>query len=179
MIDREPHLRDLMLRALDGDAAAARALLTEVRGHLVDYYRRRLPSGGSEAEDLAQECLLAIHSKRATYDRRLPFSSWAFAIARYKLIDHFRRTGRERTVPIDTVAVLPSERAVHSGARGDLAKILSTLPVTQRRLIEDVRIQGYSFAEAAERHGLSEGAAKLRVHRALKSLAERVSANER
>jgi RNA polymerase sigma-70 factor (ECF subfamily) len=178
VIDREQHLRKLMLRALDGDIASARSLLTEVREHLVDYYRRRLPRQESAAEDLAQECLLAIHAKRSTYDRRLPFSAWAYAIARYKLIDHLRRCGRECTVPIDAVHVPASAGPQDALMRGELARILSTLPESHRALIEDVRIEGYSFAEAAERHGLSESAAKVRVHRSLKALSKWVSADE-
>lgn len=163
-----------MLRALDGDVDAARAMLTEVRDYLLSFYRRRLPQ--EDAEDLAQECLLAIHAKRSTYDPRLPFSAWAYAIARYKLVDHLRRSGRRRTVPIDSVAALAIDDLGKAAAREDLAHVLSKIPEPQRALIEDVRIAGYSFAEAGARHGLSEGAAKVRVHRSLKALAEWVSA---
>jgi len=166
-----------MLRALDGDVAAARALLGEVRGHLIDYYRRRLPRGDAEAQDLAQECLLAIHAKRATYDPELPFSTWAYAIARYKLIDHLRRSRRHRTVSIDSVAA-PQQTDV-AAITNELGRILAALPKPHRELVKDVRIAGYSFAEAAARHGLTEGAAKVRVHRSLKALAEWVSTNER
>jgi RNA polymerase sigma-70 factor (ECF subfamily) len=168
-----------MVRALDGDVASARSLLTEVREHLVDYYRRRLPLQESNAEDLAQECLLAIHAKRSTYDRRLPFSAWVYAIARYKLIDHLRRSRRQRTVPIDSLPAAASGGPQDQLARGELARVLSTLPEAHRALIQDVRLEGYSFAEAASRHGLTEGAAKVRVHRSLKALSKWVSANER
>jgi RNA polymerase sigma-70 factor (ECF subfamily) len=168
-----------MLRALDGDAVSARSLLVEVREHLLHYYRRRLPNQDGTAEDLTQECLLAIHAKRSTYDRRLPFSAWAYAIARYKLIDHLRRSGRDRTVPIDVVPAAVSAPPQDRLARSDLARILSALPERQRALVQDVRIEGYSFAEAGARHGLTEGAAKVRVHRSLKALSKWVSANER
>jgi RNA polymerase sigma-70 factor (ECF subfamily) len=40
---------------------------------------------------LLQETLLVLHSKRDSYDRALPFTPWACAIARYKLADYIRR----------------------------------------------------------------------------------------
>lgn len=168
-----------MLRALNGEATCARRLLTEVRMHLLSYYRRRLPQHDSGVEDLTQECLLAIHAKRATYDPRLPFSTWAYAIARYKLIDHLRRSGRERALKADAVSA-PRCLQMHDPTVGhDLERILALLPESQRSLVEDVRVEGYSFAEAASRHGLTEGAAKVRVHPSLKALSDRVSANDR
>ena len=42
--DMEARLRPLMLKALDGDAAAYRALLEHLRRHLKLYYARRLNS---------------------------------------------------------------------------------------------------------------------------------------
>ena len=44
----------------------------------------------TEAEDLTQEALMAIHTRRHTYDPSLPLMPWVHAIARYKLIDHLR-----------------------------------------------------------------------------------------
>jgi RNA polymerase sigma-70 factor (ECF subfamily) len=56
--------------------------------------------------------------------------------------------------------------------------VLSILPLRQRRLIEDVRIGGYSLAEAAARNGYSEGAAKVSVHRSMKALSASVVPHE-
>jgi len=35
---------------------------------------------------------MAIHTRRHTYDPAEPLMPWVYAIARYKLIDHLRRT---------------------------------------------------------------------------------------
>lgn len=179
MVDREAELKRLMLRGLDGDAAAWRALLSEMRGALTPFFKRRLIGCEADAEDLVQDCLIAIHAKRATYDRSLPFTAWAYAIARYKLIDHFRRLGRRPNVPLEEASVLLAEHTVEDGAvRRELKKVLSILPLRQRRLIEDVRIGGFSLAEAAARNGFTEGAAKVSVHRSLKTLAASVKTDE-
>lgn len=174
MIDREAEYRTLMLRGLDGDAIAWRQLLSSLGTHLRAYFSRRLHDGARDAEDLVQETLIAIHAKRATWDPGLAFTTWVYAIARHKLIDHLRRQGRRPTVPLDAAADLFADHTVEDGAtRADLARCLSLLPHRQRRLIEDVRLSGLSVAEAAERHGYSLSAAKVSVHRGLKSLTAR------
>ena len=63
-------------------------------------------------------------------------------------------------------------------ARRDLSRVLSILPARQRRLIEDVRLAGFSVAEAARRNGFTEGAAKVSVHRAMKTLTASVTPHE-
>jgi RNA polymerase sigma-70 factor (ECF subfamily) len=125
--DREAHLKALMLRGLDGDAAAWRSLLSEMGAHLRPFFRRRLFNGGEDAEDLVQETLIAIHAKRATWDRGQPFTAWAFAIARHKLVDALRRRGAGVPVDLDDVAdTLPAPQT-DPGRAMDLARALATL----------------------------------------------------
>lgn len=177
--DREAHLKRLMLAGLDGDATAWRCLLSEMRGPLTVFFKRRLSGREADAEDLVQETLIAIHGKRATFDRTRAFGGWCFAIARYKLIDHLRRQGRRPTHPLDDAGELMAEHTVeYAVVRRDLARVLSILPLRQRRLVEDVRIGGFSLAEAADRNGFTEGAAKVSVHRSMKALTASVSAHE-
>ncbi len=179
VVDKEAELKSLMLRGLDGDPVAWRALLSAMRGALTPFFKRRLIGHEADAEDLVQDCLIAIHAKRATYDRSLPFTAWAYAIARYKLIDHFRRLGRRHDVPLEEASVLLAEHTVEDGiVRRDLNKVLSILPLRQRRLVEDVRIGGFSLAEAAARNGFTEGAAKVSVHRSMKTLVASVNPDE-
>lgn len=174
MSDREAHLNSLMLRGLDGDAQAWRLLLSDLGAHLRPFFARRLFHGGADAEDLVQETLIAIHAKRTTWDRNQPFTTWAFAIARHKLIDHLRRQGRRPTHPLDQAADLFADHTVEDGAtQADLSRCLALLPARQRRLIEDVRLNGLTVAEAAANHGYTVTAAKVSIHRSMKSLNAR------
>jgi RNA polymerase sigma-70 factor (ECF subfamily) len=174
--DREDHLKGLMLRGLDGDAQATRALLTEMGKHLRAFFSRRLYDGGADAEDLVQETLIAIHAKRATWDRAQSFSAWAYAVARYKLIDHLRRTRRHKHLPLEDAGVLFADENVEEGAvKSDLKRMLSILPERQRRLIEDVKVNGASVAEAAAKLGYSETAAKVAIHRSMKTLTAKAA----
>jgi RNA polymerase sigma-70 factor (ECF subfamily) len=164
-----------MLGALAGDRSAYARLLTELGAHLRRYFERRL-GDAAEAEDLVQETLLAVHAKRATYEPARPFTAWAYAIARYKLIDHFRRRGARPTSPLDDSIhelFAPDDHEA-AMASADLERLLATLPEGQRQAIRDTKLQGLSSAEAAARAGIAEGAVKVRVHRGLKALAARV-----
>ena len=175
MTDTESGLKELMLRGLAGDAGAHAQLLGALSGYLRAYFARRLGPGSAETEDLVQETLLAIHLKRDTYDPRQPFTPWAYAIGRYKLLDHFRRRGVRRAVPLEDAGVLIGGETAEEGAtRRDLAQLLGELPARQQALIADVKITGYSIEEAASRQGVTPGAAKVAIHRALQRLARKV-----
>lgn len=168
--DTETRLKALMLASLSGDSTAYRALLLALTPYLRAYFSRRV--GVPDAEDLVQETLIAIHTKRATYDPALPFTAWLHAIARYKLIDHFRRAGVRRTLPLEEAeSVVAGEEAETAGAKRDVEKLLDALPPARRDLLRQVKIEGLSTAEAAARTGLSESAVKVGVHRALKALS--------
>jgi RNA polymerase sigma-70 factor (ECF subfamily) len=159
-----------MLAGLAGEAAPYRQLLDELSRLLRGYYARRAPPG-IDAEDLVQETLIAVHTRRATYDTAQPFTAWAYAIARYKLIDALRRGRAHLHVPLEAAEALftPPEADAAMAGR-DLERAMADLPSRTRELIRATRIEGLSAREAAERHGMSEGAVKVAVHRGLKGL---------
>jgi len=171
----EAPLKALMIAGLAGDGPAHARMLTMLSGYLRAYFARRLGAGSADVEDLVQETLLAIHLKRATFDVRLAFTPWVFAIARYKLIDHFRRAGARRSVPLDDAAELfAAENAEEGAVRRDVGKLLGLLPARQQALMRDVKITGLSMDEAARRAGMSVTAAKVSVHRGMKRLEREV-----
>jgi RNA polymerase sigma-70 factor, ECF subfamily len=172
----ETEFRTLMLAGLDGDARAHRALLTALSSHLRAYFKRRLARIGrseADAEDLVQETLMAIHTRRHTYDRAQPLTPWVYAIARYRLIDSLRRTNASaKDVPIDEHVELfvdDDTGAVESGL--DLERLLAHLPAKTRRMIQLVKLDGLSTNEAAARSGSSPSAVKVSVHRGLRALS--------
>jgi RNA polymerase sigma-70 factor, ECF subfamily len=166
----EERFRVLMIRGLDGDSRAYRELLGELGRYLRGYFKRRIRD--PEVEDLVQETLLAVHSKRHTYDRALPFTPWAYAVARYKLADHFRGNHSPHVPLEDAGALLARESCEESTARADLEKLLERLPTRQRTLIKEVKLQGLSVAEAARTHGVTAVSARVMLHRSLRWLIQ-------
>ncbi len=162
-----------MVAALAGDGASYRMLLTALTRHLRGYFSRRLDPAA--AEDAVQECLIAIHTHRATYDSAMPFTAWMYGIARYKLLDEFRRVKRRAQVPLDEAPDLfAQDESEAATARRDVNLLLARLPEAKRNLVRQMKLDGDSIAEVAARSGMSETAVKVSVHRAIKSLGDAV-----
>ncbi|HEY3638231.1 MAG TPA: sigma-70 family RNA polymerase sigma factor [Rhizomicrobium sp.] len=166
----EADLKALMLAGLAGDAAAYRLLLESLQQQLAAFFRRRLAGDLSEVDDLVQEALIAIHTRRGTYDRSQLFTAWTYAIARYKLIDHFRRKGRAKSVPLEDQALFVADESSSVEARLDIERAMATLPAATQSLIRDIKLREFSNAEAAASRNMSETAAKVAVHRGIKKL---------
>ena len=128
-----------------------------------------------------QETLLAIHTRRMTFDPSQPVTAWVYAIARYKLIDMLRRSRRQEHIPIDDIAdflgdpVSTTEDAV---AKRDVDTMLDTLPDNTALAIRSVRLEGKSVAETATETGMSTASVKVAVHRGLKALRKRFGEEE-
>ena len=180
MVDDEHRLKTLMVAGLSGDEASYRAVLEALTHQLRAFFRRRLTARPAECEDLVQETLLAIHTRRHTFDQAQPFTPWVFAIARYKLVDWIRRHGRREALHDalderhDDLAVAAPQEV--GAARLDVMDLLNTLPAKQRDPIRLVKLDGLSVAEAAMRTGLSVSAVKVGIHRGLKRLAGKFKA---
>ncbi|ESQ15980.1 MAG: sigma-70 family RNA polymerase sigma factor [Thiohalocapsa sp. PB-PSB1] len=171
----EAALQPLWQRAQDGDDVAYRQALEQIATRLRGWLRRRMQTLPDDIEDLLQETLLAIHLQRGTYDPAVPVSRWVLAIARYKLIDLWRRRGRReaRHLALDDLGedALPT-MADELPVQRDLATLLRALPAAQRDAITMTKLEGLTMAEASQRSGASVSALKVQVHRGLKRLAE-------
>jgi RNA polymerase sigma-70 factor (ECF subfamily) len=180
MAATEAELKSLMLAALAADRAAYRLLLGHLRDRLQIFFRRRLVATSADVDDLVQETLIAIHTRRETFDRAQAFTPWVYAIARYKLVDHLRRTGRAMTVPLEEAeGVSIGDAGAAADAHRDLEQALAILPERSRSLLGSVKLQGLSVAEAAAQHGMSESAVKVGIHRSLRRLAAQFRAGNK
>lgn len=177
----EAHLRALLLKGLAGDEAAHRAFLSEAAGLLRAYFRNRLRSSPEDAEDLVQETLVALHTRRDTYDPSYPLTAWMYAIARYRLIDLLRRQRRRGSHnsldDLEIGEVDPQYEA--SDARRDVAVLLDKLPVKQKTSIRLVKLEDRSIREAAAITGFSESDIKVSIHRGLKALTRLMGEEQR
>ncbi len=167
---------DLMRAANRGDTEAYRRLLAALAPALRSFALRaftRSGLSGDEVEDAVQEALLAVHLKRHTWDEDQPLLPWVKAIARNKVIDALRRKGGSIHVPIDDVInTLVDGRAGDAGQAADVASAVSYLKGREREIVVAMSIEGASARDVAERLAMSEGAVRVALHRALKSLAK-------
>jgi RNA polymerase sigma-70 factor (ECF subfamily) len=173
----EQRWSDQMARALDGDQEAYAKLMIELAGVIDAFVRARFGTAHASdfVEDSVQEALLALHRVRHSWDRRQPFRPWFFAIVRHKVIDLLRRNEVRRTEaePVQE----PAAPGFDPSQRLDGARLLAGLEPSYREALVLTKLEGCSLEEAAARAGVSVGAMKTRVHRAVR-MAQRALRDE-
>jgi RNA polymerase sigma-70 factor (ECF subfamily) len=153
-------------------------MLKEVANALRRSLARRLIRvglGAHEAEDLVQEILIGLHGKRDTWDPGRPFLPWLHAITRYKLIDftrHRRRDTRRRVdLPLeDWLQIVESPPDEANRSAWEVDRHLAVLPVSQRKIVRAIALEGASVRNVAQGLATSEGAVRVTLHRAIRRL---------
>jgi RNA polymerase sigma-70 factor (ECF subfamily) len=173
----------LLMRASNaGDASSYQQLLRQLTPVLRATARRSLAPAGmadTDAEDVVQETLLAIHLKRQSWDEDAPFGPWLRAIARHKMIDVLRRRGRRVSVSIDDFAeVLADGGGEPDMLVDDVGRHLEDLPPGQRNVVRAIAVDGASIAEVAARFSMTSGAVRVALHRGLAALARKFRMEE-
>jgi RNA polymerase sigma-70 factor (ECF subfamily) len=161
-----------------GDSVAYERFLRDFAASMrrvVGMHFRRLGLGGDETEDVVQEVLIAVHTKRAQWDEARPLRPWLNAIARYKMIDAIRRLRRDRGSRVNLSdeewsAMLAAAETDGDRDAADVERLIAKLPAGQQSVVRAVGIEGASHREAADRLGTSEGAVRVAFHRSLKTL---------
>jgi len=175
--------RSLLERVRRGDATGAGELFERYASALLRFADRML-SDRATAEEVTQEVFVKVISRADQYDGRAPVSSWLFAIAANACRDRRRRDRRATVVPLDAVADLPSRgegiEARLAGRERRLAvrRALALLSEEQREALVLARYHGLPYAEIARVLGISEGAVKTRIFRAVETLKARFSEGE-
>jgi RNA polymerase sigma-70 factor (ECF subfamily) len=170
----EAELSRLFRAALAGDEKAYADFLHRAAALVRGFVRRRTAQGGVDPEDVVQETLLAVHLKRHTWRPDLAVGPWLYAIARFKLIDAFRRAGRRVTIDLDTVAEsLPEPQPEERASPREIGRALDTLAPGQRAVVSSVSVEGNSIGETARKLGMNETAVRVALHRGLASIAKR------
>lgn len=163
----------LMRAALNGDSRSYARLLHEVTPVLRGVVLAKGRSLTREhREDIVQEVLMAIHRKRHTWQSDLPIRPWLYAIARHKVIDAFRAKGSAVHLPIeDFEQVLAAEDAPDGLAARDVAGLIGRLDRRSAQIVRAVGIEDEPTATVGARLGMTEGAVRVAMHRAMKRLA--------
>ncbi|MDK1046370.1 MAG: sigma-70 family RNA polymerase sigma factor [Anaerolineales bacterium] len=156
----------------------------EAFNRLVEYYSARIYAhlyrmmrNREEAEDATQETFIRAYRKIGSYDRTRPFRNWLYTIAtnvgRNATRSRGRRIPSARTDP-GTETSLADDRSVDLPESRELkdwlVSAVDRLPGSLPLLIQLHYQEGLTIREAAGVLGMSEGAAKVALHRARKRL---------
>lgn len=140
-------------------------------GELLGYLRRR--GARDAAPDLVAETFLTAWRRRSDLTQEDTRRAWLFGTARRLLLAHHRTS--QQVTPTEHLDHLPSRRpdAPADSRRGDLVRqALTRLPEVDRELLTLTVWERLPIVEAAVVVGLSANAARVRLHRARKRLAD-------
>jgi RNA polymerase sigma factor (sigma-70 family) len=158
---------DLVAAVRGGDDDAFRQLVDRHRDWLTARCRRHLGGDRHAAEDLAQECLVALQRTIVTKDAPLRVRPWLTVVARNRAIDESRK---KRAVPIATVP----DAVVFDAEVGDedelLARAWGALNGRHRRVLELRELSGLTYEEIAASLALTSGAVEALLFRARTAL---------
>lgn len=164
-----------MRDAIAGDRIQYRKLLDALVPLVTAVARGCLVRNGrdeSDLEDIVQESFLAIHLKRHMWDSSRPLVPWVRALVVNKALDSLRRKGHRITVPIeDYENILPQPIAEPDLSAEEIARLVQGLKGRQRLVVESVALKGMTVREAAAQIGMSEGSARVTLHRGLTTMA--------
>lgn len=177
-----PDDRELVKRCLDGAAWAWEELL-KLYTHRIYNLCYRFTGNVAEAEDLTQDVFIKVFRTLSTFDpSQAQFSTWLNRVARNHLVDHYRRTARDRsTSSLDDEETGFDPRAGSGSdpaARVESRERKELLQAALARLSPDMReavilrdLQDLDYAEIAKILGAPEGTVKSRINRGRMELA--------
>ncbi len=160
----------LAQRAAQGDQAALAALYER---YVAAVYRFMLYRVGdaATAEDLTADVFANVITAIQRYEARgVPFEAWLFRIARARLVDYYRHSGRRpEQVPLDDIE-LAAEDEDNTGPDPVLRQALMALSDKEREVVLLHFGSGLGHAEIAAALRIQPNAVKVRLHRALRKL---------
>lgn len=176
MHDRsEPSHEELLTRVARADRAAFAALFKAYAGR-VKGYLQRLGAPPAVAEDLAQDAMVQIWRRAATYDpARAKASTWIFVIARNCWIDRLRREKVELSyrASLDEPEAsddAPEENVERADAASRMREIVETLSEEQKAVVRLSFFEDKPHSEIAAELQLPLGTVKSRLRLAMMKL---------
>lgn len=163
-----------MAGTLAGDAEAYRSLLKETSRWLRRFFARKLPA--DMIDDVVQDTLMALHTKRATFTPGRPYLPWLATIARYKWVDVIRSNKRQQADELNEIPVESHESGVISEV--SIGTLLGRLRAGQAEAIRLVKLEGRSIKEAADLSGQSESLVKVNIHRGILAMRAMLGGGE-
>lgn len=178
MADRETEWSTLMRAANAGDKQAYAELLNDVTPVLRKIVRNRARTQQTEDhEDILQDVLIAIHTKRHTWNSDSLFLPWIYAITRYKVIDSYRKKSINACLPIEDFENSLESFSGDPTAGHDNRTLLKMLDERSASIVWGISIEGETAAEVGQRLSMSEGSVRVVLHRAMTRLRDLVSGN--
>ncbi|MBW0115979.1 sigma-70 family RNA polymerase sigma factor [Pseudonocardia abyssalis] len=184
--DDDPELERLARLAGQGDRGALEEFLCRIKLPVIRYCRSKLlgATGAQGPDDVAQEVLLAVCDALPRFrPDGTSVMAFIFGICRFKIVDAYRASGRDRSTPSDTLPDNadddpgPEHAAILSTEVVRMIRAMARLPENHREILH-LRIGlGYPAEEVARLLGTTAGAVRVTQHRAMVKLRRLLAEN--
>jgi RNA polymerase sigma-70 factor (ECF subfamily) len=174
-------LTNAVAAAKAGDRKAFEEL---VRATCADTYTLayRLTGNEEDAQDVVQEAYFRAWKGLKRFRGDANFTTWLYRITANCSSSHLSRRSRNRHQALDDEVAIPDERPevdpeMRMGVAAERKRLnaaLQSLPADMRSVVVLRDVYDLSHEAIAAELGISEGAAKVRLHRARKKLRERL-----
>ncbi len=133
--------------------------------------------GPSAAEDILQSCYLKVIEKGPQLDKNESIVSWFYTVLRHAIIDYYRRNATRDHAHDRFAADSPVsyEAELKANICECLPGVLETLKAEYRTALHEIDLKGRSVAEFAHSQGTTPNNASVRLHRARKAAAQRLT----
>jgi RNA polymerase sigma-70 factor (ECF subfamily) len=172
----------LIQRARQGETAALGSLLAEV-GPVVAQWAMARTGDSDEAADLAQEVLILMTRKLASFRGDSRFLTWLFTVTRNQAIERHRSLARRERKMERLTAQKARENPVPRGPESEIdgarirnvvGSFLRDLPQRQREVFQMAEIQGLTSPEIGQILGLEPGSVRAALFKARRTLRRRI-----
>jgi RNA polymerase sigma-70 factor (ECF subfamily) len=178
------HITDtqLALLAQRGDSAAFGEIFNRHAPGIARTLASFAGADHSALDDLVQDVFMRVIERLSTYSPTHPFPKWLYTIALNVGRNHVRSRSRTCLVEPGDISAFSDDLSFRndptsSPLAAEAMRLVSLLPDTQQEVVA-VRIgDNLSYGEIGEILGITEGAARSRMHSAVTILREKLHIN--
>ena len=164
---------ELLEQFAHGDLDAFETLFRQFQGEVYRWIVRIVRDPGV-AEDLTLDTFWRIHRAHARFDPQRSFGAWARRIATNTALDHLKTVRPETALLEDSPGPALPDAAVQRDIRERTAWAFRQLPAKLQVAASLALVEEQPYKEIAVALGISVGAVKLRVFRALRLLRRKL-----
>jgi RNA polymerase sigma-70 factor, ECF subfamily len=160
---------DVLRQFCDGDLDAFEALFRQHQGEVYGWILRMVRDPAA-AEDLTIETFWRLYRAHYRFDPKRSFGGWARRVAANAALDHLKTRRYETSLPENLPSLPLPDPGISEEIRRKTASAFGRLPPKLQIAAKLSLIEGLHHNEIAEALGISIGAVKLRVFRAVRFL---------
>jgi RNA polymerase sigma-70 factor (ECF subfamily) len=168
-----PAENEVLKRFVAGDLGAFETLFRQYQAQVYGWIIRLVRDAGA-AEDLTLETFWRIYRARERFDATRSFGAWARRIATNLAIDHLKTVRPVEHLPADSSRAAEADQDRQLNVRRQTARAFRQLPARFQAVATLALVEEQPYEEISQALGISVGAVKSRVFRAVRLLRKKL-----